>query len=527
MRIDWKDGMASCRSNTARAVAVLGCVLLAALGLRLALLVGPQTELEADEAIVGLMARHILQGERPIFYYMQPYMGSLEAYLAACSFALFGSSTFSLKLVPLLASLLFVVLVFATGYRLGGLVSAAVSGLYVAVPPAFLALWSLKARGGYIETLVVGQLLIVIALEIGKRRSMGLKSGLVLGFLAGLGLWVNPLVGVYLVPVGVYLALVLRRKLLGMWLAAALVGVLAGGYPLLQYNLGHGFATAESMFAGDWSTSEALTYLSRFFRYSLPVLVGLAQASSSPKFFWPAFESSPAAWPPVFPALASLFLLLLVLHSRRLLSLLLGGGAGADGRSLLSFLLVVVPVAFVLSKFRELTTEPRYLLPLYSAVPLVAVSLPLRTAPWRLLSALIVAAAIALNVYSIADLDPKLNLPDTAVGSTAANRAELTDFLLSHGLDRVYTDYWLGYPIAFESGERVIPSVISGGFNRYIPYAHLVSVSPCPAFLFVAGSEDEAAFLARLRERQVEVRKDVVSIYSVYWQATPLDRIRP
>ena len=100
--------------------AALLAVLLLALGLRWLLLLGPHGEMEADEAIVGLMGLHILQGERPAFYYMQPYMGSLEAYLAAGSFALLGSSPLTLKLVPLLASVAFVGLIYATGVRIGG-----------------------------------------------------------------------------------------------------------------------------------------------------------------------------------------------------------------------------------------------------------------------------------------------------------------------------------------------------------------------------------------------------------------------
>ena len=86
-----------------RFLVALGLTLLAALALRLALLAGPQTQLEADEAIVGLMARHILEGERPVFYYAQPYLGSLEAYLVAGAFSVLGSTTFALKLVPLAA----------------------------------------------------------------------------------------------------------------------------------------------------------------------------------------------------------------------------------------------------------------------------------------------------------------------------------------------------------------------------------------------------------------------------------------
>ncbi len=502
-------------------------ILLVALALRLYLLAGPQTELEGDEAIVGLMARHILQGERPVFYYMQPYMGSLEAYLAAAIFAVAGSSTFALKLVPLAAALVFTALVFATGYRVGGLAAAILSGLYVAVPPAFLALWSLKARGGYVEILALGQLMILLTLRIGKRRSVLLWEASLLGFLAGLGLWTNPLIGVYLVPIAVYLALILRLRTLGLWLLPAALGCLLGAYPLLEYNLSHGFATAGAMFGGSWSLVEAPLYLRQFARVSLPILAGLAPASSSQQFFWPAFWASPGGHLPATLLVVALSFLVLLLGMRKLPDLLRGGPNAADGQNLLVLLLVVVPAIFVVSKFRELVTEPRYLLPLYAATPVLAMSL-LQARRWgRWIPSLVMAAMISVNLYSIASLDPVLNLPDTAVGSRAANRAELTEFLLSRGLDRVYTDYWIAYPLAFESKERILPSILSGGFNRYIPYAYAVSVSPNPAFVFIEGSEEERAFLERLGERGVKAREDRVSIYSVYWQATPLDLARP
>jgi len=134
---------------------------------------------------------------------------------------------------------------------------------------------------------------------------------------------------------------------------------------------------------------------------------------------------------------------------------------------------------------------------------------------------------VVFNLVSVARLDPKLNLPDTAVGSTEANRAELADFLLSRGLNRIYTDYWLAYPLAFESREQVVPSVMSGGFNRYIPYAHQVKVALNPAFVFIEGSREEGSVLQRWKERGVEARRERISIYSVYWDARPLDQARP
>ena len=80
--------------------------------LRLFIIVSPLGWLDADEAVVGLMARHILQGERPLFFWgpSQEYLGALEAYVAAGLFAVAGSSNPALKLAPGLFSVGFVAL---------------------------------------------------------------------------------------------------------------------------------------------------------------------------------------------------------------------------------------------------------------------------------------------------------------------------------------------------------------------------------------------------------------------------------
>ena len=74
---------------------------------RLQLILLTNSVIDSDEGIVGLMAKHITEGKPwPVFYYGQNYMGSLEAILAAFSFTLLGRSNFTLKLVPLVFSLI-------------------------------------------------------------------------------------------------------------------------------------------------------------------------------------------------------------------------------------------------------------------------------------------------------------------------------------------------------------------------------------------------------------------------------------
>src|SRR5436309_14769856 len=99
----------------------LVALLLVGLAFRLAIIVSPLGEIDGDEAIVGLMARHIaFLGERPVFYWGQPYLGSLEAFSAALLFRVFDSTTVVLKMVPTAYSLGFLVVSAIMARRLFG-----------------------------------------------------------------------------------------------------------------------------------------------------------------------------------------------------------------------------------------------------------------------------------------------------------------------------------------------------------------------------------------------------------------------
>ena len=108
---------------------------------------------DGDECVVGVMARHILfQKEVPIFFWGQPYGGggAIEAFLAAPLFALFGSGSIVLKIVPLMASLAALPLVYLAVRSLVGRPAALCSSLFLIVASAGVE-WSLRARGGFAE----------------------------------------------------------------------------------------------------------------------------------------------------------------------------------------------------------------------------------------------------------------------------------------------------------------------------------------------------------------------------------------
>src|SRR5436305_173697 len=91
------------------------CLLLAIV-VRIVLIVHTNGVIDGDESLVGIQAQHILRGERPIYFYGIPYFGSLEAYLVAALFALLGSSLWTMRVEPILLSLLLVTLT----WRLAG-----------------------------------------------------------------------------------------------------------------------------------------------------------------------------------------------------------------------------------------------------------------------------------------------------------------------------------------------------------------------------------------------------------------------
>src|SRR2546430_4041281 len=83
-------------------------VLIIVAAARFTILLASQPHVHSDEAIIGLMAKHIFEGRYfPFYMYGQPYNAGAawEAYLAAIAFAFFGVSVISLKSCILVLSL--------------------------------------------------------------------------------------------------------------------------------------------------------------------------------------------------------------------------------------------------------------------------------------------------------------------------------------------------------------------------------------------------------------------------------------
>src|SRR5262249_30710658 len=144
-------------------LAAAGIILVAA-AVRVGLLAAGWPGTDSDDATMGLMAKHILtRGEHPIFFYGQSYMGTIEAYLGALMFALFGVSQLAVKcgLVVLYAG--FMAVMYALLAQLFDRRWALVGLMLLAFGADDMLYHQLEAYGGYLETLFFGAVLLVLA----------------------------------------------------------------------------------------------------------------------------------------------------------------------------------------------------------------------------------------------------------------------------------------------------------------------------------------------------------------------------
>jgi hypothetical protein len=136
-----------------------------------------QSHFDADQAVVGLMAKHLIEGRAfPLFFYGQQYLLGVESWLVAPFFLVGGVSVATLKLPILLLNLVAVVLLLVGLERFAGLRpwQAGLVSLFLIVPAPSAASRLVQANGCNIEPFVYVLLIWFV-------RNRPLWLGLVLG----------------------------------------------------------------------------------------------------------------------------------------------------------------------------------------------------------------------------------------------------------------------------------------------------------------------------------------------------------
>lgn len=405
------------------------------------LLTGESGAPDGDECVVGLMGLHLLErGEFSLFFWGQQYgLAGVEAASAALCFKLFGVSVTALKVSALLLWTVGWLFTTLATRRWLGTRAGCVAAVLLVFAPAW-AVWSMKARGGYITGFALtGLSWWLLALMHHDKRRQFIKA-ILLGVCMALAYFAQPVWALALAPF--YLLLVWRRRrvadvvgiLLGLVPTAALLAIVAARQSAIWsppvFEEPAGLAALSSISARAWVHLSGACY----YYESLPA--GFFTCVSATMWF----------------AAVLLGILLLLRPPRRLAA---RGVVMAVAVALLLLLATNFGVSIKWYAFR-------YLLPL-SGLAVVSLAWVLgegvrparRTAP---LSALVLVLFIGSGLFSFRDLrnlSHAGSIPTPEVTNREALDSLITG-LLNNDMRHVYsTEDTLQWTLMFMSGERI------------------------------------------------------------------------
>lgn len=425
---------------------------------------------DSDHGIVYLMAKHMAEGrDFPVFFYGQPYMGSLEPAVSALVCRVFGVTAFNVCLGTVLMGLALLPLIYLWGRDAGGRRTGLVALLLSLVGTNTNFHFSVAPRGGYMAMMVCGVGTVYLACRIVTRMKAGqpvrMGSYLLLGFLAGLGWWSNQLVAAFLLAAIVILLAGVSWRLIREGTLPGLLAFFAGSAPWWLWNARH-----------DWSTFDFGEALGR-----LPPGKGLVA-------FGTAFLKVTDLMPPR-PAWGTVVLCLMGAMVVWYLVWLVRDAVARSAPERLYFRLAA-PVTLLslaavsmTSKYLDGGGAGRYLVPLLPALAVMlgwsAAWLMERRLAW--LGWLLAAAVLPAHLYALPGL-----MDDHEYGRRAQERVEpLVTALMPLCDGACFGDYGLHW-LNFASRERLCVATLP--WERYAPYGLRVELADHPALLDDYGS---------------------------------------
>jgi hypothetical protein len=545
-------------------VGVLAILVLATL-LRVLLITYSWPRTESDEGVIDLMALHIAyRGEHPIFIYGQGYLGSLEAYLGALLFHLFGVSVFTVRLGLVLLFVLFLVSMYLLVSLLYSKKLAMTSLLLLSLGSSSILNREVEGLGGRPENLLFGSLMVLLAswLALSYRPSLSRREQLVrqagygcLGLVIGLGLWSDLLILPFVVMVIVFLALFCWREIC-TWATLCLVGgCIVGALPLIAYNItappGKDTWT-EIQWVRHGPASFSSFHLSLVHGIKVTILETLPHATGAyplcpveisplPEHLGPQgqaciimYDGWGLGWIALWTSAVLLAALALwkfwsrsrtqklsveerhaaVHHAARLMLLASAG---------LTLALCALSPQTAVLPFRSV----RYLTPLLIATP--ALIWPLwcvvsrgRLLPLRGTSIKVVFSQSVLLLIGITLLSGTISTFGEIPAAQDANlqQARLIQDLMRIHATHIYSDYQTCYRLIFATNEQIICASLEGSelnpFNKYPRYGTIVTHDAHAVYVFPLNSPQATAFARKVAMSKRHYHHFELDNYVVY-----------
>jgi hypothetical protein len=491
---------------------------------RLPFLVTGKIPFDSDEAVEGLMARHVLDGELPAFFWGQAFKGVPEVYASAGAFALFGSSVAVLKGVTLVFFALYVALNFVLLDKIASRwVAASASLLLIFAPPA-LVFWSLDASAEYILIMLLGTTLLMLCWRPhATHEPHAANATFVVGLVIGIGLWVHQLFVVYLIPLGIILAMRSDRwkrrefgrlnrvalalgAIAGLYLVLCVIAFLSGGFSLQLGSVAISATAPQKMariavailalaalvqLAGAATPAHTRDSLRRYWPVAAGCLIGYAPALLYSLLVEPARSPSRvanlqqlvAAAPDIFGNIFPILAGFKIATTERLpvpLAAVIPGAAALAAflwfsrhrltTDFFALFVVFFPLLFLASGAYLDTQSYRYFIPWYAGVSVAwAVGSLTLARERKAIGSIIVAAIIAVHAWQQVIWYRKLQ-PDTQSLATL-------ECLKRNGIRGGFAEYWTAYKLTFIAQEEIVIAP-TDGIDRYPAYTDYVRSLP-------------------------------------------------
>jgi F5/8 type C domain-containing protein/dolichyl-phosphate-mannose-protein mannosyltransferase len=474
-------------------------LLAAGLGLRLLYLATPS--LDADQAIFGLMAMHILRGELPIFQWGYLYMGTIESFVAAPLMLLFGPTRFALNLSPVLFSMLFALSAYLFAREAAGRPCGLWALAFACFPPIYLVWTVVVARGAYAESLALGTLAAYLALRAANAETARQERRALVGVGLALGLsfWTHFNTVIYGAAIVLFWA-VERPGLLVRALVWSAGPFFIGSAPFWYGTFQSHFATFLV------AAPPGLRFghrLSRLLLYRLPIVLGIR------------FDGGLV---PTLPVLAWLLLPIQLGALAATTSMALGSSPprARRGARLLLLVAAMLFAVYLPSPFSGADTQ-RYLVPLYTVLAIAPALLVVSLGRAGIALGFLLLALQAVPSFLAANvLDPAALRRYQEDRSQESRIFRALDDL---GLNVVYTDdYWDGARFTFDARERI---VFANPFeDRSTAYLDRADAAEHAAFLFHQPPR-AVAFEGMLRLASARYRKERVEGFELFYAIEP------
>lgn len=489
-----------------RRPAALGVVLagVAALGLRGAVMASSLSAPDADEAVVALIGQRLTRGYVDVMFWGQGYGGTIESFLSAPLFAVFGPHLFVQRVLLLAITSLCVLLTWRVGRRLVGEPAAAIgAALFAVCSPYFV--WLSMKMNIYYGALTLSLVVLLLLLRL-RDDDAPRWWPVAFGLASGAAFWSNPQTAFVLVPAAVVwvraLLMNIRRVLLAVPFAVV------GASPWLIFSI-----------RNDWSTLEVpgvdvyLPYGERvlLFFQQLPIVLGFrmpfTQAWLLPKPVWVAVAigaTVAAAWACV-----------------------------RGWRGVAASVALVVGYAILFGVSPQVgqpgvNLQPRYLLFVVPILCLLVAALA-TSLRWQRLPVLGVLVVIVASGCAAVGLTRMASDGSTLAsgGPGAVVPADLSDLeylLAEHDVQYAYSFYWLAYRATLETDEEVIVTPAFAHVSRFRPYADAAAESKAPAWIAIRDEAQVAALQRRLETLGVPFELVERGRFAVFLPVRNVDR---